>query len=174
MQLTPDPEKCAFGVTGYNYDDLYFIIPNATISYTSRPELSADTAILGSFCPLITGSYLLDFDGVKSLKYDHYSVFRNKTYGLPYRLENQYLKKGVCYSFKILSTDTGYTYSTLSVQLNDNPPYIPNSTELLTCQFDGCLNGATSEDCSFNKKTSKTKRQLSVSTVFIMLSTYKI
>ena len=166
MPQTPNVSKCIFGATAGFFQQDTFFTPNATIEY-KRPGKSADTWLYGSFCPLVSGYYTLNFTGVVSIinpTWNHKSYFMQKEYEIPNVLHDQSLEKGMCYSFKIVSADQNYTYCTLSVQLNDNIPYIPNSTELISCQYDGYFN-----DFIFNNKhTCITKKKLDITPLIIL------
>ena len=132
--------ECKSGASALYYQQTPFITPTATVSYTRPSGVSADTKLNGSFCPLISGYYRLEFIGVADSRYSHYSYFMKKKYELPNTLQNQYLEKGMCYSFVVYSCNLEYSYCTFKVQLNGNPSYIPNSTELLSCEYDGYIN----------------------------------
>ena len=167
-QTPPSLNQCIFGVSAYQWKHDTVVIPTTTIEYNVSAEANADTCLWGSFCPLISGSYKLEFNGTVNSQYCHYFYFinMNEENVLPGIKRNIYLRAGKCYPFSMCSCDLSYTYSTISVQLNDNLPYIPNSTELISCQYDGYLNKLIFK----NKCTCATKKKFEIATLITLIT----
>ena len=152
------PNGCQFGITGSIIG-----LPNRTLTtaYISQPHetlnSSADTWLYGSFCPRLSGTYNLYFEGKYNDIYYPYSIFNGVRGSMNISLTGLQLNKGQCYSITLRSPDLYSTWTRFSVECDGQPRYIPSRPELLTCPFDGCLNGNSlknqcrpkTNECSF-------------------------
>ena len=137
------PNNCQSGVFGHAIGEENRVL---TSSYIYQPNpthhQSADTSLSGSFCPRYTGTYNLYFEGKFGEIYDQYQyTFNNIIKHLNGSEKNVVLYSGQCYPFSINSPDIYSSFSKFSVEFENHERYIPSSSELITCNYTGCING---------------------------------
>ena len=131
-------ENCVSGVIAFGTNLQQHVIDEAFIE--NIQSSSSDSNLEGSFCPIKSGIYTLTFEGTVC-QWKHYFTFASSAQIDTPKSIVRHLYKNMCYSYYIYSACTSYTYSKITVQLEGTSAYILNSTESITCLYDGCTNG---------------------------------
>ena len=162
------PTDCSFGIKGGIWGKEQSVLSNSYLS--SSQGGSADTHVIGSFCPKYTGLYTLYFNGNFEAKELHvYSFITNEQKILNGQIKVK-LYSGECYYVYIYAAGHSSTYSSFSVKYEDGEiSYTPSGTELITCQYNGCINGGDPKHHCLNFNTYQQNHFLSLQTTLFFI-----
>ena len=143
------PENCIFGITKGCYTWLTQTVGEAN-SYCEKADASCDIYLTGSFCPIESGMYTIYSTGTIQASWDRYFSFDGIERGLNTNF-SVVLHANKCYPFSLVAAASLYAEGSISIQRNGGIQYYLNSTESITCSFNGCLNGGeTKNNCVDN------------------------